>query len=90
MAFDKWIVIGAGLLLFLFFGLGQDATTMYKGWIVKVGLDKHWERMRKNEQEQARKRHFVSDWSGSTKAEKVTTSRIMGSVGLNSLGDDDE
>jgi len=90
VAFDKWIIIGAGLLLFLFFGLGQDAAIMYKGWMVKVGLDKHWERMRKNKKEEARKRHFVSDWSGSMKAEKVTTSRIMGSVGLNSLGDDED
>ena len=90
VSFDKWIIIGAGLLLFLFFGLGQDATTMYKGWMVKAGLDKHWERMRKNEQKQARKRNFVSDWSGSTKMEKATTSGVMGSVGLNSLGGDDD
>lgn len=63
---------------------------MYKDWIVKAGLDKHWERMRKNHKEEARNRHFVSDWSGSTKTEKTTTSGIMGSGGLNCLGDDDD
>jgi len=89
VSFDKWIIIGAGLVLFLFFGLGQDATTMYKGWMLKLGLDKYWERMRKNK-EQARKQNFVSDWSASTKVEKATTPGIMGSMGFGSLGGDDD
>ncbi|KAF8443509.1 pheromone A receptor-domain-containing protein [Terfezia claveryi] len=90
VAFDKWMIIGAGLLLFLFFGFGQDANTMYKDWIVKAGLGKYWERMRKNKKEEARKRHFVNDWSGNTKKEKIITSGIMGLAELNSLGDDDD
>ena len=36
--FDRWMQIGAGLALFLFFGLGQDAKAMYRRWLVKIGL----------------------------------------------------
>lgn len=31
--FDRWAQIATGYLLFGFFGLGQDATQMYKGWL---------------------------------------------------------
>ena len=36
--FDRWMQIGAGLVLFIFFGLGQDAKAMYRRWLVKIGL----------------------------------------------------
>ncbi len=36
--FDRWMQIGAGLALFIFFGLGQDAKAMYRRWLVKIGL----------------------------------------------------
>ena len=36
--FDRWMQIGAGLALFLFFGLGQDAKAMYRRWLVNIGL----------------------------------------------------
>lgn len=35
---DRWIRIGGGILLFVFFGVGADAVTMYKGWILKSGV----------------------------------------------------
>lgn len=36
--FDRWMQIGAGLALFLFFGLGRDAKAMYRRWLIDVGL----------------------------------------------------
>jgi pheromone a factor receptor len=36
--FDRWIQIGAGFVLFVFFGLGQDAKAMYRKWLIKVGF----------------------------------------------------
>lgn len=38
ISFDRWIRIIGGVLLFLFFGMGQDAVTMYKSWLKKMGL----------------------------------------------------
>ena len=38
--FDRWMQIGAGLALFLFFGLGQDAKAMYRRWLVNIGLER--------------------------------------------------
>ena len=35
---DRWIRVGAGLLMFIFFGLWQDACIMYKAWLRKVGV----------------------------------------------------
>ena len=35
---DRWISIALGILLFVFFGLGSDATKMYRKWWVKVRL----------------------------------------------------
>ena len=36
--FDRWIQIAVGFGVFSFFGLGQDAQTMYRKCLLKVGL----------------------------------------------------
>ena len=38
--FDRWIQIAVGFALFPFFGLGQDAQTMYRKWLLKIGFGK--------------------------------------------------
>lgn len=38
--FDRWIQIGDGFLLFIFFGFGKDATLMYRSWLIKLGFEK--------------------------------------------------
>lgn len=38
LLFDRWIHILMGFALFLFFGLGKDALTMYRGWMLSIGL----------------------------------------------------
>lgn len=40
VTFDRWIQIGIGFLVFIFFGFGKDATLMYRSWLIKVGLGK--------------------------------------------------
>ena len=34
--FDRWIRIGGGFLIFLFFGIGNDAVILYKSWFFKI------------------------------------------------------
>lgn len=34
--FDRWTSVIGGFLLFLFFGLGTDATSMYRSWATKL------------------------------------------------------
>lgn len=34
--FDRWIRIGGGFLIFLFFGIGTDAVILYKSWLLKI------------------------------------------------------
>ena len=36
--YDRWIRVGAGLLVFAFFGVGHDACLMYKKWLLCCGL----------------------------------------------------
>lgn len=36
--FDRWIQIAIGFGVFIFFGFGQDAQTMYRKWLLKAGL----------------------------------------------------
>jgi len=36
--FDRWIWLGCGFLVFFFFGLGKDATKMYRRWLIKLGF----------------------------------------------------
>lgn len=36
--FDRWIRIALGFTIFIFFGLGKDATAMYRSWLLKIGL----------------------------------------------------
>lgn len=38
MLFDRWLHISIGFALFLFFGLGKDAVSMYRGWLLSIGL----------------------------------------------------
>lgn len=38
LQFDRWIHFLMGFALFLFFGLGKDAVTMYRGWMLSIGL----------------------------------------------------
>ena len=40
VAFDRWIQVGAGMLVFVFFGMGQDAVKGYRKAMRKVGLGK--------------------------------------------------
>lgn len=36
---DRWITIVLGIFVFLFFGLGNDATKMYRKWWLKLRLN---------------------------------------------------
>jgi pheromone a factor receptor len=40
--FDRWGQIATGFILFLLFGLGHEAVTMYKAWLVRVGFAIWW------------------------------------------------
>lgn len=38
--FDRWIWLGSGLVVFIFFGLGKEAVSMYRSGLLAVGLGK--------------------------------------------------
>lgn len=38
--FDRWVYVVVGFMIFLLFGLGQEAFVMYKSWLVKLGFDR--------------------------------------------------
>ncbi|KAI9741826.1 MAG: a-factor receptor [Cirrosporium novae-zelandiae] len=38
--FWVWIPLASGIVVFFFFGIGRDATTMYRSWLSKLGLGK--------------------------------------------------
>lgn len=38
VSIDRWISVVLGIFIFLFFGLGSDATQMYRKWWVKLRL----------------------------------------------------
>ena len=39
--FDRWPPVGVGFLVFLLFGLGKDAMTLYRDWLNRVGIGKY-------------------------------------------------
>jgi pheromone a factor receptor len=43
--FDRWLSVGIGYMTFLFFGFGNDATTMYRSWLLKLGLGRLFPRL---------------------------------------------
>ncbi|KAI5806493.1 pheromone A receptor-domain-containing protein [Peziza echinospora] len=62
--FDRWIDVGAGILLFLFFGLGNDAMGMYREWLILVpGVQKAWERAMRGRKEKRRVKNQNQNWS---------------------------
>lgn len=38
--FDRWIRIASGILVFIFFGMGSDASKMYRSWLFKFGISR--------------------------------------------------
>ena len=40
VTYDRWIQIGLEFIVFLFFGMGNDAVKMYRQWLVRVGFGK--------------------------------------------------
>ncbi|KAK4983391.1 a-factor receptor [Elasticomyces elasticus] len=43
--FDRWARTVAGILVFLYFGLGKDAVGMYKTWLLATGLKEIFPRL---------------------------------------------
>ena len=38
--YDRWIPLGAGIMIFIFFGFGKEAVEMYRAGLLAVGLGK--------------------------------------------------
>jgi hypothetical protein len=39
---DRWAYVGVGFVLFLLFGVGQEASIMYKSCLAKLGFGRWW------------------------------------------------
>ena len=49
---DHWVQVAVGFTVFVFFGMGKDATKLYRSWLLAVGLGKVWPSLRRgNESE---------------------------------------
>ena len=49
VTFDRWVRIALGFTVFFCFGLGQDAMTMYRTWLLKMGLGRIFPRLRREQ-----------------------------------------
>ena len=50
VTFDRWIQLAVGLTVFVFFGLGNDAMSMYRRWLLKLGFGKVFPALRQQTQ----------------------------------------
>ena len=50
VTFDRWIQLAVGLTVFVFFGLGNDAMSMYRRWLIKLGFGKFFPALRQRAQ----------------------------------------
>lgn len=60
---EYWIQIVAGLLIFAFFGTGQDAQEQYRQWLLKLGLGRLFPALHLSSSE---RRHLKSSTSSQT------------------------
>ena len=44
--FDRWVDVGTGYVIFLFFGLGHEAVSMYTKWLSKTVITRNWPALR--------------------------------------------
>ena len=45
---DHWVQVAVGFTVFIFFGMGKDATKLYRSWLLAVGLGKIWPSLRRD------------------------------------------
>lgn len=55
VTFDRWIQLAVGLTVFVFFGLGNDAMSMYRRWLLKMGFGKLFPTLRQRTQTSERR-----------------------------------
>lgn len=58
---DRWIHIAGGFLIFALFGMGQDAKTTYKSWLLAIGMGKIFPQL-----DRTRTRNATGQGSGSS------------------------
>ena len=86
VVYDRWIRLILGFLVFVFFGLGQDAVTMYKSWLMKAGFGKCFPMLSKRSAaRRSASSHASSTWSAKTKSWFAERQRKKGSGGSNVL-----
>lgn len=44
--FDRWLNVGIGYAVFLFFGFGSDALMLYRSWLLVLGLGRFFPRLK--------------------------------------------
>lgn len=69
---DRWICLICGFLIFLFFGLGTDASTMYRSWLAKINPLRLFRR--RNDSHRLQHRHHHRHWPCSSSSDIDTSS----------------
>lgn len=77
--YDRWLPLGFGILVFIFFGFGKDAVSMYKSCLTAMGLGKCIARMEVGGAKVARA--AASSFGGTTKSFVVWRQRLSASGG---------
>lgn len=69
---DRWICLICGFLIFLFFGLGTDASAMYRSWLAKINPLRLFRR--RNDSHRLQHRHHHRHWPCSSSSDTDTSS----------------
>lgn len=65
VTFDRWIQIGNGFLVFLAFGIGEDAMIMYREWLLKAGFGRIFPTLRRENRTARNQSHSTSSQASS-------------------------
>lgn len=65
---DRWVQIGCGFLVFIFFGFGTDAVAMYRSWLVTLGFTRFFPRLKRRQSSVLSQRGSWTSFGSRTKS----------------------
>ena len=86
VTFDRWIQLAVGLTVFIFFGLGNEAMSMYRGWLVKLGFGKLFPNLLLRTQNRDRRPSVVSETGSFSSRAYIFVKEKLSPVNVQSSG----
>ncbi|KAI9849776.1 MAG: a-factor receptor [Thelocarpon superellum] len=87
VAFDRWIRVASGFMVFLFFGMGHDAMDMYRRWLVSVGMATYFPSLTQPPMQTANGFSGPSTFGSLTNRAKGMLSKISNGTTITSMSD---